>query len=108
MGSKAILGVMTTLIVFAGLVNVFNMEAVMAESIPTTEILYNWHSGYSFPTPGIYVIATETNPVIMLQNYTGSAFYDMLKAHVITGASTKDFISILVSRGILSNQWLWA
>jgi len=75
----------------------------MAESIPTTEILYGWISGYSFPTPGIYVIATETNPVEMLQNYTNrSAYYEMVKEHVTTEASVEDFVSILVSRGMFS------
>jgi len=102
-GSKAIVGIMTTLILFAGFVSVFNMKAVVAESIPTTEILYDWISGYSFPTPGVYVIATEINPVKMRQNYTiVNDYYKMLKEHVTTEANVEDFISILVSRGMFS------
>lgn len=97
---KAISGIMVTLIAFTGLVSAFT-RPVMAESIPTTEILYDWDSCYSFPTPGIYIIATETNPIEMLKNYTKwGTFYPMLKEHVITEAGTNDFISILISRGM--------
>lgn len=100
---RAIVGVMTTLILFAGLIGVSNTPAVAAESIPTTEIIYSWHSGYAFPTPGIYVIATETNPVEMYQDYTViNYYYKMLKEHVTTEANVGDFISILVSRGMFS------
>ena len=84
-----------TLVLFTGLIGMFNTSAVVAESIPTTEILYNSWS-YTFQTPGIYVIATETNPVV---NHKLKYSWEMLKKNVTTEASTEDFISIVVSRG---------
>ncbi len=102
---RAITGMTVTLILFSALIGMSNTPAVMTESIPTTEIIYSWHSGYAFPTPGIYVIATETNPVEMAQNYTNySDYYRMLKEHATTEASTDDFISILISRGTKSSS----
>lgn len=88
-----------TLILFVGLIVVFNTLAGVAEPIPTTEVFYG--DGCQLFEEGIYVIATETNPVEMYQDYTViNDYYRMLKEHVTTETSVEDFISILVSRGI--------
>ena len=90
-----------TLVLFTGLIGMLNTSAVIAESIPTTEVFYG--DGSQLFEGEIYVIATETNPVEMYQNYTIiNYYYKMLKEHVTTEASTEDFISILVSRGRFS------
>jgi len=71
----------------------------LAETIPITEVFYG--NGRQVFEQGIYVIATETNPVEMYPNYTNKkAYYEMLREHMTTEASSEQFISILVSRGI--------
>ena len=103
---KAFIGIVVTLILFAGLVGVFNTSAVVAESIPTTEVFYG--DGCWLFKRGIYTIATETNPVETYQNYTFvNAYYEMLKEHVTTEAGVEDFISILISRGLFTSGGYW-
>jgi len=70
----------------------------VAEFIPTTEVFYG--DGCQLFDQGIYIVATEINPVDVYPNYKViNDFYKMLKAHVTTRASTEDFVSILISRG---------
>jgi len=95
---KAITGILVTLILFTGLIGMLNTPT-LAETIPITEVFYG--DGRQVFEQGIYVIATETNPVEMYPNYTNKkAYYKMLREHMTTEASTEQFISILVSRGI--------
>lgn len=54
------------------------------------QVVY-YHYAQEFQNPGIYVIATETNPLEMSP-------LDLI-GHVTTVASSEDFISIFISRG---------
>jgi len=73
--------------------------STLAETISITEVFYG--DGCQLFEQGIYVIATETDPVEMYPNYTNvNAYYEMLKEHVTTETSVGVFISILVSQGI--------
>jgi len=95
---KATSGILVTLILFTGLIGVISVP-VVTEIIPTTEVFYG--DADQVFEQGLYVIATETNPVEMYSNYTNrKAYYEMLRDHVTTVASTEQFISILVSRGV--------
>lgn len=83
------------LILFTGLIGMLNTPT-LAETIPITEVFYD----YAHPMfeQGIYVIATETNPVEMYPNYT------YIKEHATTETSVGAFVSILVSQGIFSSS----
>jgi hypothetical protein len=95
---KALLGILVTQILFTGLLGMFN-TSTLAETIPITEVFYG--DGHQVFEQGIYVIATETDPVEMYPDYTNkNAYYEMLKEHVTTETSVGVFISILVSQGI--------
>jgi len=96
---RAITGMVVTLILFSALVGMSSTPTVVTESIPTTEVFYG--DGCWLFERGIYVIATEMNPVEMYQDYTiRNDYYKMLKEHVTTEVSTEDFVSILVSQGL--------
>ena len=98
MNRKAILGILVTQILFTGLLGMINMPT-LAETIPITEVFYG--DGHQLFEQGIYIIATETDPVEMYPNYTNKkAYYEMLKEHVTTETSVGLFVSILVSQGI--------
>ncbi len=98
MTRKGISGILVTLILFTGLIGVVSVPGV-TEIIPTTEVFYG--DARQVFEQGLYVIATETNPVEMSSNYTNrKAYYEMLRDHVTTVASTGQFVSILISRGV--------
>ena len=102
MEKKATSGILVTLILFTGLIGVVSVP-VVTEVIPTTEVFYG--DGRQVFEQGLYVIATETNPVEMYSNYTNKkAYYDMLRDHVTTVANTEQFISILISRGVCASS----
>jgi len=99
---KATSAILVTLILFTGLIGVISVP-VVTEVIPTTEVFYG--DGRQVFEQGLYVIATETNPVEMYSNYTNKkAYYDMLRDHVTTAANTEQFISILISRGVCASS----
>ena len=101
MERKAITGILVTLILFTGLIGMLNTPT-LAETIPITEVFYG--DGRQKFEQGIYVIATETNPVEIYPNYTKSDFYKMIKEHVTTETSAGAFTSILISQGICPNS----
>jgi hypothetical protein len=92
---------MAMLILFTGLIGMLNTPT-LAETIPITEVFYG--DGRQVFEQGIYVIATETNPVEIYPNYTKSDFYKMIKEHVTTETSAGAFTSILISQGICPNS----
>ena len=102
MNRKTVLGILVTQILFTGLIGMLNTPT-LAETIPITEVFYG--DGRQVFEQGIYIIATETDPVEMYPNYTNKkAYYEMLKEHVTTETSVGVFISILVSQGICSSS----
>jgi len=65
-------------------------------------VAYEYYGGVGLFKEGIYVIATDTDPMVMygtakLANIND--YWRMLKDEVTQDASTTDFISILMSRG---------
>jgi hypothetical protein len=67
-------------------------------------LIYDTQGGFGLFDQGIYVIATDVNPITLMEveEYSNSNyFWSMLKDELTQNPSTTDFISILISRGEL-------
>jgi len=65
-------------------------------------VTYEYYGTVGLFEPRIYIIATDTDPVALYEAGDWAVLNDywrMMKDHATTRASTRDFISILISRG---------
>ena len=68
-----------------------------ATSAISNRPVYEYYGGVNLFKEGVYIIATESNPTSLLK--TSNFSWETLKKHVTVEASSKDYISIIISRG---------
>lgn len=71
-------------------------------STPLDRAVYDYYGGVGLFGEGIYVIATDKDPTVLWETAdfaTINDYWKLLKDHATLEASTRDFISIVISRG---------
>jgi len=72
-------------------------QFIPSVSTPLDRAVYDYYGGVGLFEEGIYVIATDKDPTADFA--TVNDYWRLLKDHATLKASTKDFISIVISRG---------
>jgi hypothetical protein len=77
-------------------------ETSKLDIIVKGRVIYDYYGGLDLYEKGIYVIASDSDPRVLYRRAESeniNDFWEMLKRNVTQEASTKDFISVLISRG---------